>query len=153
MTQRTCRSTWTPYMSIVPFAARTFLVQMPLQSTSGGRLISGLSLPCGMCNRAFAQDSMSLCCPLCKFCCVFVSEPVGFRHSSPVCWLLCRNAHWVCTESQCQEAIVAFGNEKELVNHYHFQHGCSIKASRRRVEQELAASVEMPVDTRYMLAA
>ncbi len=48
---------------------------------------------------------------------------------------------------------MAFGTEKELVNHYHFQHGCSIKASRRRVEQELAASVEMPVDTRYMLAA
>ncbi|DBA97200.1 TPA: hypothetical protein ACH3X1_014959 [Trebouxia sp. C0004] len=43
--------------------------------------------------------------------------------------------------------MVAFGNEKELVNHYHFQHGCSVKASLRRVEQELAASVEMPVDS------
>ncbi|KAL0018113.1 hypothetical protein WJX79_006112 [Trebouxia sp. C0005] len=64
-----------------------------------------------------------------------------------------RNAHWVCTESRCQEAMVAFGHEKELVNHYHVKHGCSIKASRRRVEQELAASVEMPVDSRCILAA
>ena len=48
---------------------------------------------------------------------------------------------------------MAFGHEKELVNHYHFQHGCSVKASRRRVEQELAASVEtVPVDSRYILA-
>ncbi|DBA70440.1 TPA: hypothetical protein ACH3X2_011849 [Trebouxia sp. C0005] len=46
--------------------------------------------------------------------------------------------------------MVAFGHEKELVNHYHVKHGCSIKASRRRVEQELAASVEMPVDSRSL---
>jgi len=31
-----------------------------------------------MRNHAFAQDSMQLCRPLCKFCYVFVSEPIGF---------------------------------------------------------------------------
>ncbi len=59
----------------------------------------------------------------------------------------------MCTEFQCQEAMVAFGHERELVTHYHVEHGCSMKASRRRVEQELAASVEMPVDSRYILPA
>ena len=49
--------------------------------------------------------------------------------------------------------MLAFRHEKELVNHYHVRHGFSIKASRRRVEQELEASHEMPLDSRYTLAA
>jgi len=59
----------------------------------------------------------------------------------------------VCTDFQCQEAMVAFGHEKDLAKHYQVEHGFSNRASRRRVEQELAASLEIPVDSRYTMAA
>ena len=48
--QRTCESTCMLYTSTVTFAVTTFLVPMPLQSTSGGKIIPCLSLPCEICN-------------------------------------------------------------------------------------------------------
>ncbi len=48
---------------------------------------------------------------------------------------------------------MAFGHEKDLAKHYQVEHGFSNRASRRRVEQELAASLEIPVDSRYTMAA
>lgn len=48
---------------------------------------------------------------------------------------------------------MAFGHEKDLAKHYQVEHGLSNRASRRRVEQELAASLGIPVDSRYTMAA
>ncbi|KAL0025165.1 hypothetical protein WJX77_004050 [Trebouxia sp. C0004] len=100
---------------------------------------------CRLCNRWFndtedLQEHLDAEHEYCSICCENFLGPNALAEHL-------RNAHWVCTKFWCQEAMVAFGNEKELVNHYHFQHGCSVKASLRRVEQELAASVEMPVDS------